>query len=240
MKSILIVAVLMMAAPSISQKSQDDLDLPELHKIRKVTLAPSYGCRSKEDFQKGYASTALFISKNSDGPELLFNGACNAPDYLDVNTAGDDMSVIADLGKVRLEDLNTSQAFNVQRVHSPELHSKFTREAEVQFGHTYAVLVDKKRERGLLYFTITGYIPNERLDLRYSVKEYRHATVHRENERHAEKQERNDRAAKCIWDLRRWYSLYDRMATEIVPFAKVVQLVGELKAPNQNLKREGP
>src|SRR5579864_4646073 len=169
---LLLLSVCLIAAPSISQKKPEDLDLPELHKIKKITLSPSYSCRSKEDFQKGYASTALFLSKSSDGPELLFNGACNSSDDLDVNAAGDDMSVIADLGKVRLEDLKTSQAFNVQQVHSLDLYSKFTREAEVKVGHTYAVLVDKRRERGLFYFTITGYIPNERLDLRYAVKEY--------------------------------------------------------------------
>ena len=34
--------------------------LPELHKIKAVTLNPSYSCRSKEDSQKGYGNTALF------------------------------------------------------------------------------------------------------------------------------------------------------------------------------------
>ena len=181
MKSLLLLlSVFLFVAPSISQNNPENPDLPELHKIKKITLSPSYGCGSK-DSQKGYASTALFLSKNSNGPELLFNGACNSPDYLDVNMAGDDMSVIADLGKVRLEDLNATQAFNVQRVHSQELYSKFARVAEIQFGHTYAVLVDKRGERGLFYFTITGYIPNERLDLRYSVKEYQLSIVRAES-----------------------------------------------------------
>ena len=87
------------------------------------------------------------------------------------------MSVIADLGKIKLEDLNASQAFNVQRVHSPELYSRFTSEVEIEFGHTYAVLVNKRDERALFYFTIMGYIPNERLDLRYAVKKYQLLTA---------------------------------------------------------------
>jgi hypothetical protein len=167
MKSILI-AVLLMSAPSISQKVQEDPDLPELHKIHKITLAPSYSCRSKEDFQKGYGNTALFLSKSSRSPDLLFNGACRSTDYLE----GGEMTVIADLGRLRLEDLKADQAFNVQRIHSQELYSRFTSQVEPEIGHVYAVLINKIEARGLVYFTITGYIPNERLDLRYSVKQY--------------------------------------------------------------------
>ena len=182
MKSpLLIAALVLMAAPWITQGNQDDAVLPELHKIKKASLSPSYSCRPKEDSQKGYAGTALFLSKRSRGPELLFNGACNSPDELSVNMAGDDMSLIADLGKIKLEDLNTSQAFNIQRVHSPELYSKFTDGALVEFGHTYAVLIDKSYERGLFYFTITGYVPNERLDLRYAIKEFQLLAVSAES-----------------------------------------------------------
>jgi hypothetical protein len=168
MKSILIAAVLLMTAPSISQKGQDDLDLPELHKVQKISLGPSYSCRSKEDFQKGYGNTGLFLSKSSHSPDLLFNGACGSRDYLE----GGEMTVIADLGKLRLEDLKADQALNVQRVHSQDLYSRFTSEVEPEIGHVYAVLINKIEARGLFYFTVTGYIPNERLDLRYSVKQY--------------------------------------------------------------------
>jgi hypothetical protein len=164
--------LLLIAAPSISQKSPENLDLPELHKIRKATLSPSYSCRSKEDSQKGYAGTALFLSNRSRSPELLFNGACNSSDYLDLNMAGDAFSVIADLGKIRLEDLKADQVFNVQRVHSPELYSRFTVEVQPEIGHCYAVLINRSDARGMFYFTVTGYIPNERLDLRYVVKDY--------------------------------------------------------------------
>jgi hypothetical protein len=173
MKSLfLLTSVVLIVVPSISQKGQDDLDLPELHKIKKVTLSPSYSCRSKEDFQKGYEGTALFLSNKSHGPDLLFNGACNSPDYLDVNMAGDDLSVVADLGKIRLENLKAEQVFNVQRVHSPELFSRFTMEVQPEIGHCYAVLINRRDARGMFYFTVTGYIPNERLDLRYVVKDY--------------------------------------------------------------------
>ncbi len=62
MKSpLLLLSVLLIASPSISQKKLEDLDLPDLHKIKRVTLSPSYSCRSKEDFQRGMP--ALFVEE---------------------------------------------------------------------------------------------------------------------------------------------------------------------------------
>lgn len=185
MKDIIAVfALLLGAGPAIPTQTAQSYGLPELHKVNRITLAPSYSCRSREDFQKGYEHTALFISaysKQMHSPDLLFNGACGARDSFDVSTAGDDMSTIADLGKERLEDLRTIQAFNVQRLNSPDLFSRFMREAPVEFGHTYAVLINKRDVRGLFYFTVTGYIPNQRLDLSYAVKEYQLLTVSAES-----------------------------------------------------------
>src|SRR5215467_1596653 len=79
------------------QTSELNSKLPLLHQIKAVTLAPSYSCRSSEEFSKGYASTALFLS-DFGGPDLLFNGACGSVDYFQAATAGDDMSLVADLG----------------------------------------------------------------------------------------------------------------------------------------------
>src|SRR5215467_5485748 len=122
MKPLLALAsVLLIYAPFAPQEQKPDLGLPELHMIKTVTLAPSYGCRSKQEFRSGYANTALFLSKYSDdrnSPDLLFNGACRSEDYFVGSTAGDDMSLIADLGNVPLEEVTTSKAFNFKRVHS--------------------------------------------------------------------------------------------------------------------------
>lgn len=172
-----VLAMIMLLGTSATPAGNSDEPLPELHKIKQITLSPSYSCRSREDSQKGYERTALFLSTPGNGPDLLFNGACGAPDQLDVSTAGDDMSMIGDLGKIRLEDLRTDQAFNVKRVNSPELYTKFVSTIPVEFGHTYVVLINKSHVRGLLYFTVTGYIPNQRLDLRYAVKEYQLLSV---------------------------------------------------------------
>jgi hypothetical protein len=179
MKFLFLASMLLIAAassPLQNPQNPQSHDLPELHKIRKNTLSPSYGCRSKEDSQTSYGTAALYLSKNSCGPELLFYGGCGQQDHLVVNMAGGDMNLIADMGKVQLEDLSADQPF-ILRLDSMEPSLKFTFEAQIELGHTYAVLVDKSFERALFYFTVTGYLQNKRLDLRYAVKDFELATA---------------------------------------------------------------
>ncbi len=163
------VANLSLLAQNVAQK----YELPELHMIKTVTLSPSYSCRSSDEFQKGYANTALFLSvyaKQRNNPDLLFNGACRSEDYFG---AGNDMSLIADLGEnVSLEEVSASRAFNLKRVHSFAEYSKFANSVKVQANHTYAVLLNESDKRGLFVFTVTGYVPNEKVELRYAVKSY--------------------------------------------------------------------
>jgi len=175
MKLVLALAAVLIASPFASQQQRPDLGLPELHVIKTVTLSPNYGCRSKEEFRTGYANTALFLSKYSDdrnSPDLLFNGACGSQDWFEGSTAGDDMSLIADLGKVPLEEVTTSKAFNFKRVHSFDLYSRFTSQAKVEGHHTYALVINKSAIRGLFVFSVVNYVPNKKAELRYAVKEY--------------------------------------------------------------------
>jgi hypothetical protein len=111
--------------------------------------------------------------KRRSGPDLLFNGACGAPDYFQAATAGDDMSMIADLGAgIPLEELSAARAFNVQRQHTFAEYSKFARAVQVVADHTYAVLLNASDKRGLFVFTVTEYLPNKKVSLRYAVKSY--------------------------------------------------------------------
>src|SRR5262249_4958859 len=87
------------------------------------------------------------------------------------STAGDDMSLIADLGDVPLEEVTTSKAFNFKRVHSFDLYSRFVQKVKVQNNHTYALLINKSDVRGLFVFSVVGFVPNEKLELRYAEKE---------------------------------------------------------------------
>ena len=120
--------------------------------------------------------TALFLSdyaRQRNSPDLLFNGACRAVDYLEASTAGDDMSLVADLGTgISLDDLSASQAFNVRRVHASAAYSKFARVATIEQGHTYAVLLNASDKRGLFMLSVTEHVPGAKVTLRYAVKAY--------------------------------------------------------------------
>jgi len=154
------------------QTSESNNKLPTLRQIKEVTLAPSYSCRSSEEFAKGYVNTALYLS-DFGGPDLLFNGACGSVDYFEAATAGDDMSLVADLGTgISLEELSAHRAFNVAEVFSFEKYSKFAKVVTVQPDHTYAVLMNAMNRRGLLVFTVTEYVPNKKVSLRYAVEAY--------------------------------------------------------------------
>lgn len=182
MKSLMlsVVAAVALSVMAGGQSSNPSLELPTLHQIKEVTLSPSYSCRTSEEFGKGYAGTALFLSdfaRRRNGPDLLFNGACGSEDYFQAATAGDDMSLVADLGAgVSLEDLSASRAFNVQRVHSFPEYSKFAQAVKVSANHTYAVLLNESDRRGLFVFTVTEYVPNKKVSLRYAVKSYQVTT----------------------------------------------------------------
>jgi hypothetical protein len=172
----LLATALMSAQPGAVQSPQPSLELPALHQIKTVTLAPSYSCRSAEEFAKGYEKTALFLSefaRRRNGPDLLFNGACGAEGVFEAATAGDDMSLIADLGTgISLDEISASQAFNVRRVHAQAAYSKFARVAKVEQGHTYAVLLNSSDKRGLFLVSVTEYVPGKQVTLRYAVKSY--------------------------------------------------------------------
>lgn len=175
--SILTLAVFMLTTlGALAQKPAKDFELPQLHTIGTVTLSPSYSCRSADDFQQGYVNTALFLSayaQRRNSPDLLFNGACQAQDYFEASTAGDDFSLIADLGgNVSLHDVSASRAFNLKRVHSFADYSKFAATVSVVANHTYVVVLNNSEKRGLFVFTVDEYVPNQRVVLRYAVKSY--------------------------------------------------------------------
>lgn len=159
-----------------AQSSSSASSLPTLYKIVHVTLSPSYSCRSAQDFAAGYANTALFLSdssKNVNAPELVFDGACGSPDYFGVQMAGDDLSLITDYGPVALTDWATQTAlFSTPQRVANQL-AQFTMQNRVQVGHTYGVTINKSHGiRGLLYFTVTAYVPNQSVNLDYAVMDY--------------------------------------------------------------------
>ncbi len=176
---VLTLLVLVAFTPNVFQLAKNptgESALPELHKIKSATLSPSYSCRPEEEFRRGYENTGLYLTPNSthaDIPDVLFNGACRAKDYFAVALGGDDWSLIADLGaNVTLEEVSTSRAFNLNRVHHAPDYSKFVQATDVELNHTYAVVLNRRWERGLFLFTVVNHVPNQKVELRYAVKTY--------------------------------------------------------------------
>lgn len=156
-----------------AQVDPKEPEMPVLHKVQHVTLAPSYSCRSKEDFRKGYANTGLFLTQESRDrhrPELLFNGACKSPDYFHGQTAGDDFDLISDYGDVPLENLTLSHAFSPLR--RTDSHATFVDKAKVEAGHTYGILINKSEVRGFVYLRVVSHVPDQKVDLEYVVMDY--------------------------------------------------------------------
>jgi hypothetical protein len=176
----IVVFVLLASGRADAQTTDPQLGLPELHVIKRVTLSPSYSCRPAGKSGTPYEGPALFLSaysKQRNSPDMLFNGACRSDDYFMASTGGDDMSLIADLGVgIKLEEVSALKAFNLRRVAADEAYSKFVDKVKVERNHTYAVLLNESDKRGLFIFTVTGYIPNERVDLNYAVKSYQVVT----------------------------------------------------------------
>lgn len=174
------------AARAQGQKlaKSEKVELPELNVIKPVTLAPCYSCRTPEEFARGYEQTALFLTEHSrrrNSPALLFNGSPGSgADYFQVSMAGAEMSVIADLGA----GLDISDLTAVEFVHGvgaraggPGTPMPFRTQAPVGVGRTYALIINKGEYRGLLYFTVTAHVPNQLVELRYTLKHFEALTL---------------------------------------------------------------
>jgi hypothetical protein len=174
MKAVPWIAMLVLSASCVAPTiAAPDLGLPELHKINRVALSPSYSCRSEQEANKGYENTALFLSAYSrrmNSPELLFNGACKSPDSFEAATAGDDLDVAADYGEWPIEDLTAQQVFSPRRLAGA--YAQFAQSVSVREGHTYGLLINKPEIRGFFFFQVMRHIPNQKVELKYVVQDY--------------------------------------------------------------------
>jgi len=149
-------------------------EVPALYRIQEVALSPSYSCQG--DNFNGYRGPALFLtaeSRRRNAPVLVFNGACGSEDEFDVALAGDDMSLIADLGEnVPLQKVDAARAFNLLRVHRDDAYSSFRQVARAVAGHTYAILLNSSERRGLIVFHVVSLAHNASASIRYAVLSY--------------------------------------------------------------------
>lgn len=129
--------------------------LPTLHKIQQHKFSVPYSCGGS------YNSSALFLSSYSqsmNAPDLLYNGPGGSPPscltdlYFEASTAGDDMSVLSDLGVFPLTNVSAMHAFNVKW--QTGFDNKFLTDVPVVVGHTYSALLSKSDIRALYAFTV--------------------------------------------------------------------------------------
>lgn len=142
--------------------------LPTLNEIKTVVLEASYSCNGS------YEKSAVFLSKSSkesNAPDLLYRGTCRAGNYIDASTAGDDFSLIADLGNVSLKKLTPSKMFNFENTVGRDNTFKGT--AEIKLNHVYAVLSSQRDLRSLVAYKVVNHQRNGgTLTLNYAVKSY--------------------------------------------------------------------
>lgn len=159
-------SIAILALSLSAQASGSNSLLPALHKIESYTFNNTYSCGGN------YETSALFLSETSkqrNSPDLLFNGACGTVPYIEASTAGDDFSLISDLGNIPLEGVSASKAFNTARVAG--LDNTFKKTMPVQPGHTYAVLIAKRVVRAL-YVLRVDQITEGQMKIRYAIKSY--------------------------------------------------------------------
>jgi hypothetical protein len=169
----LVLAATALAQSAVRPPEPQRYQTPELHTAKTVTLSPAYGCRAKEEFQKGYESTALFLSdfvRRDNSPDLLFNGACGGEDTFDPATHGGNRSLIADLDR-GASVLNSFDKYD-SLSRGAMRDAGFSERAPVKAGHTYVVLIDKTRVRGVFVFTVLDYEANKHVTLSYEVQDY--------------------------------------------------------------------
>ncbi|MGZ3768580.1 MAG: hypothetical protein ACXVCP_02450 [Bdellovibrio sp.] len=163
MKTYFFIGILALGLGSQTLASNN---MPTLHKIETYTFQASYSCNGS------YEKSALFMSdfsKQRNSPDLLFDGTCGSQLYIEATTAGDDYSVISDLGNVPLESVSASKSFNYDRTVGHD--NTFKETMPVVAGHTYAVLISKSDIRAL-YVLKVDTITNGQMKIRYAVKSY--------------------------------------------------------------------
>ncbi len=158
---------LLLSMMAITTISTFATTLPQLHQVNTIKLKAPYSCNGS------YKKSAIFLtdySESRNSPDLLYNGACGSKKYIGASTAGDDFSLIADLGDIDIEKVTASKSFNFQRTVGSD--NTFKESARLIKGHTYAVLTSKSDIRSLVIYKLTELKPNGEAKFEYSVKSY--------------------------------------------------------------------
>ena len=161
----LIVMTMVGCGQDQSAHAADKESLPKLNTVQSFTFEKPYSCGGS------YEKSALFISshaRQSNAPDLLYN--CSNGPSVGATPAGDDFSLISDLGEVSLESVTPRRAFNLDLISGRD--NTFKENMPVQVGHSYSVLISKSDIRALYVFQVESIQADGTMKIRYAVKSY--------------------------------------------------------------------
>ncbi len=152
-------------AMMISQPAEAAPNLPELNVIKRVTLDGSYSCDNTKEYGLELVKDVNLIQD----ADLFLNYACGTRMMFESGYRGAGLSLIADLGPQKLEDLNWMKALSPTWQVGESYN--FRKSALVQQGHSYSVVINSRKASGLMVFTVEN-IDGQRVTIRYAVRQY--------------------------------------------------------------------
>lgn len=164
MKNQIALFAVLLALSIANADEQLDYKLPENGKIKVATLTGSYSCPAAGVFTTLHLNRDTFHNGNYY-PELQMNFACGSTPSLE----GGDLSLIAEMGDVPLEQITTLTAQAPSWTVGESYN--FRRSAVIKEGTTYSVMLNSFKYRGLLVFRVISYKSNI-LTIEYVTRSY--------------------------------------------------------------------
>lgn len=164
MKTKLLLITSLLMAQIASAEITSDYTLPENGKIKTAILSGSYSCKEAGPFKVLNLNGETHHGGNYY-PELQINFVCGAKPMLE----GTDLSLIADIGDKRLEDLDFYLSL-MPKWQTGQSHN-FRVSAEIKENNTYAMILNTFKFRGLLVFRVISYRDNI-LTIQYATRKY--------------------------------------------------------------------
>ena len=163
MKTVLRVLTMILIASTASAELSPGYKVPENGKIQVATLSGSLSCPEIGEFKPLNLNGEVYSSGNYY-PELQINFGCGGKPALD----GVDLTLIAEIGDVRLEELDSVSS--MRSMQNGENYN-FKESALIKENMTYSMILNSSKFRGLLVFRVISYRQNI-LTIEYVTRKY--------------------------------------------------------------------
>ena len=164
MKKEIVFVIALLGSKIAGAGMMEGYKLPENGKIKVATLTGSYSCKDAGPFTVLNLNGETYDSGNYY-PELQINFSCSSKPSIE----GTDLSTIAQIGEVPLEEMDTYTALPWYSNSSAD--HNFTQSAPIIEGMTYSVILNTFKYRGQLVFRVISYKSNI-LTIEYVTRSY--------------------------------------------------------------------